>query len=102
MIVETRGRQPDQTTALESVPAIDGSLRFYPNPAVEFTTFQLSGQVSDEGELLLFDSKGSLLQRRFIRGREQQIDLSNLAPGVYHLLIWILDKPFMGSIVKIR
>ncbi len=65
--------------------ADDGSaLRVYPNPAENVVNIEL-GQVSDEGVISVMDVTGKVLKRQAVSTQKIQVNVSDLAAGVYML-----------------
>jgi hypothetical protein len=57
------------------------SFRFFPNPA----TAQLQIVSNQNGNLIMRDLSGKIVLSQFLQKREQNIELSNLANGIYFL-----------------
>lgn len=77
------------------------SSKVYPNPATDQTTFELAIPQRDHFVIKLFDQSGSFIQEIYSgdleRGTfQQQIQLSNLNPGIY--LITILSKEYIKTL----
>nr|NQU92741.1 T9SS type A sorting domain-containing protein [Bacteroidota bacterium] len=76
----------------------ESSVQIYPNPANDFITI-VCDQNAEEYDLVIHDITGRIVLNQHLNGHsEQTIDVSGLAPGVYHLAI---DSPRHRYIKKL-
>lgn len=77
---------------IERVVAIEFAATAYPNPTADFTTFELNVPDKTRFDVGLYDMNGKLIQKvcdgKINRGTyKQDLDLTNLNPGIYLLII---------------
>ena len=67
----------------------DRQPRIYPNPSASNATIniELEEEMGSRGELYLYNMQGQELQRKKFMGREFQLEVQDLTPGVYLLKI---------------
>ena len=82
-------------SGIESAKDISLSLVVYPNPAIDFLTLKIAGEVQLPLTASLYDLYGKLISTRKIESDETRIEMSNLAPATYFLKI-------LGSVGAIK
>jgi len=75
---------------VENIPSAGEILAIYPNPAHEFVYINFGAKISEQGQVRIIDLAGRpVLTQEVLTGYSiQQLDVSNLADGVY-LVQWI-------------
>ncbi|MCX2744368.1 PKD domain-containing protein [Mangrovivirga sp. M17] len=75
----------------------------YPNPAVDETTLLLEEPVKKDTDLILYDSKGSIVyEGKIMKGaKEKQIELSNFSTGIYNLQL-VSEGRVLGTLRVIK
>jgi len=59
-------------------------LHVFPNPVADFVTVELP-ENSTNGQLYVFDNTGAIVHSEIIDAESNQVNLSNLASGVYFI-----------------
>lgn len=73
----------------------------YPNPYHEETTFYIEGVESENGELLLFNRLGQLIQSKSFEGKQVNLESRQLPSGLYYYKLNINGQLVnSGKIVK--
>ncbi|MEM8910070.1 MAG: T9SS type A sorting domain-containing protein, partial [Bacteroidota bacterium] len=63
------------------------TIRVYPNPFAQITTFDLDEHFVDEGQLNLYDARGRLLKRQVFSGHRIDFARGDLESGLYFFQI---------------
>jgi hypothetical protein len=79
-----------------------GGISLYPVPAVDFVTLDLGDNKLTQGQIRLFDVKGTLIQSHALNSGAQQmlIDVSALPPGFYSVQIYANEGIATNRFVK--
>ena len=81
-------------------------INVYPNPAVSHVTIDIDRQISltsDQNQYTLTALDGSLVSRGTISGYSTQLQVNDLAPGIYLLSLQLENKyQYNGKVVVIR
>lgn len=64
----------------------------YPNPATNYIVFSTTDPNITDYTVDLIDNLGQVVQNKLFYGNNQQMDISTLAAGNYHLRITFLDN----------
>ena len=79
-------QQPKEISVLVSIWLEEEGIEIYPNPAKEYIKF-IYPKIEQERSIRLFSMKGKLLKTISITEAENLIDVRDLSPGLYFLLI---------------
>ncbi|MEN8157252.1 MAG: T9SS type A sorting domain-containing protein [Bacteroidota bacterium] len=83
-------QQPYEISVVSDIePTMDVGLSYtaYPNPAGEYLTLTIEGELPTKLTLSLFDINGRALERKRIRSRETTISMTALLPAIYFLKV---------------
>lgn len=76
------------------------SIILFPNPIKEKTTLQFDNFTKDNFTLIIFDSKGQVVQRIYnITGNRVEIEKQNLTSGIYFYRLQSKEKIASGKII---
>jgi hypothetical protein len=78
----------------------EATINIFPNPTAGIVTLQIENMQQVEGELLLIDSKGAILQNIKTESTPIDIDLSGYTNGAYILKIRINGNTTEWKIIK--
>ena len=93
------GRRSDAFALKNSDLQSNWKLVAFPNPTTDYLQLQ-SNQLFGTAEINIFDSKGSLVQQVLNWTKGQQIEVQNLAAGLYYLRVQIEEGSQRLSFVK--
>ena len=100
-VMVTQGfHQPEQNTSgiEENKPF---AFNVYPNPTQDFITIAIKDASIDQYTVDLIDQWGQVIASRKLTGDNQQVDVSALAAGTYHLrLTYLQNKSNSFTIIK--
>lgn len=83
---------------VENLPASEGGILIYPNPAADFCTITFSGFSNDPVHLSVLDASGKLVKTLTIAQQNSVLDLQELNGGLYYLKI---EKDFVNYFQKL-
>ena len=90
----SRGNVETQENIIE-----EEGISVYPNPTDGVFTIVVPGLNADKTPFyMLYDVNGVLLQKDEVRGRETEVDVGNLASGVYFLRI-VNDEDVVSKVI---
>ena len=75
-------------------------IKVYPNLAGDFISILFSDQVKTPVEVAFFNLSGRLINKVLIDPKSNQIDISNLPPGVYFIRMIVGHEAFIQKFVK--
>ncbi|MDW3647733.1 MAG: T9SS type A sorting domain-containing protein [Bacteroidia bacterium] len=84
-------QQPKEISVLVSVWFEEEGIEIYPNPARNYIKL-IYPDLDQERKISLFSMKGEKLRTTIIKESENLIDIKDLSPGLYFLLIQSKDK----------
>ena len=92
--------QPDKNTAGINENE-DFIFNIYPNPTQNYVTISYSDESIKKYTVDLIDQLGQIVATRILTGNNQQIDVSTLAAGNYHLRVtYLQNKSNSFTIIK--
>jgi len=71
-----------QTTSIAAEPR---TISIFPNPVMDFLTIQFSDDANTSRNIQLYNSQGQLVYHQIADGLLQEIDMSEMATGIYFL-----------------
>ena len=74
-------------SGIESAKNINLSFEVYPNPAINFLTLKVDGEVQQPFSVSLYDLYGKLISTQKIVSNETRIEMRNLIPATYFLKV---------------
>lgn len=75
-------------------------VRVYPNPATDFISLTSTNDLAGS-KLIVLDVTGkTIFSTKLMQSERNQVDIQQLAPGVYHLIIFNQDKKSVVEFVK--
>jgi hypothetical protein len=79
-------------------------IRLWPNPAVESMHIEIPDEIADQGEIKLINSSGVVIlsQTYDNNDRERSVNLGNIEPGIYSVVIESLGTRYMSKVVVIK
>jgi thiol-disulfide isomerase/thioredoxin len=78
----------------------DLSLSIYPNPAVDVMTIDIQLASAEALDYIVFNSMGAMVSTgRWTNGARQQMDVSEMASGLYHLQVKGLNKVSQNTFI---
>ncbi|MFH2142509.1 MAG: T9SS type A sorting domain-containing protein, partial [Bacteroidota bacterium] len=66
---------------------VENKIKIYPNPAEDIVNVQIRGRLDNDINISLYNSDGSLCKSLKANSTINQINLSNLAPGLYFIKV---------------
>ena len=77
-------------------------LKIYPNPANDRVKIEIPNFHAKLFSFRLADAQGRILiQRKMTLQQDWEIEVSHLPEGLYHVYLFVEDKYFMGSFIKL-
>jgi len=73
----------------------------FPNPAFDRINTSFTGQFTDEVTMLLLNNDGSVLRKMNVAPVNGNIDISELAAGVYQLRVVSGSEEYIARFIKI-
>lgn len=70
---------------VNNVAGDDFSIEAYPNPVINQLQVRLNGHIAGKAAMQVTDMSGKLIRNIAADGKEQQIDMAGMAPGIYML-----------------
>jgi hypothetical protein len=79
--------------------------RLYPNPASDYIFLQFSDPRPEINELVIYNALGEVVKESLLETGSSSIDIRNLPPGIYNIIIKSEDKKdqshYSGKFIKI-
>ena len=98
-IVDTTNANDERTISSVDVEVVNvGEVYNYPNPVASHTKFQLNGEFSGDVSIEIYDLAGRLVKSIGTYNVGENVDLSQLASGVYPYSVFSKDS--RGSVVS--
>jgi len=95
---------------IENIPSIEGDfgVKIYPNPASNFFNVSITGEKGSDVKASITDLSGRIIQANVISGKivnnqlDSMIQLQDLTPGIYNLLVYINEKESTHRVIVIK